>query len=63
MTFIDPIYNLYMIRNAYQVEFHLVRNEDYWSTYTGPNFIPDMRRKNLGRPITTRLHNEIDQPI
>ena len=64
-TFIDPVYNLHTIRKAYQVEFHPVRNEDYWSTYTGPNFIPDphMRRKNSGRPITTRLHNEMDQPI
>nr|XP_007161351.1 hypothetical protein PHAVU_001G061800g [Phaseolus vulgaris]ESW33345.1 hypothetical protein PHAVU_001G061800g [Phaseolus vulgaris] len=64
-TFIDPIYNLHTIRKAYQVEFHPVRNEDYWSTYTGPNFIlePHMRRKNSRRPITTRLHNEIDQSI
>jgi len=64
-TFIDPVYNLHTIRKTYQVEFHLVRNEDYWSTYTGPNFIsdPHMRRKNLGRPITTSLHNEMDQPI
>nr|XP_007149505.1 hypothetical protein PHAVU_005G075900g [Phaseolus vulgaris]ESW21499.1 hypothetical protein PHAVU_005G075900g [Phaseolus vulgaris] len=65
MTFIDPVYNLHTIRKAYQIEFHPVRNEDYWSTYTGPNFIPEphMQRKNLGRPITTRLHNEMDQSI
>jgi len=64
-TFIDPVYSLHTIRKTYQVEFHLVRNEDYWSTYTGPNFIPDphMRCKNSGRSITTRLHNEMDQPI
>jgi len=64
-TFIIPIYNLHTIRKAYQVEFHSVRNENYWSTYTWPNFIPEphMRRKNSGRPITTRLHNEMDQSI
>nr|XP_007136176.1 hypothetical protein PHAVU_009G024500g [Phaseolus vulgaris]ESW08170.1 hypothetical protein PHAVU_009G024500g [Phaseolus vulgaris] len=64
-TFIDPVYNLHTIRKAYQVEFHPIRNEDYWSTYTGPNFIPEphMRRKNSGQPITTRLRNEIDQSI
>ena len=63
--FIDPVYNLHTIRKAYQVEFCLVRNEDYWSTYTEPNFIlePHMRRKNSGRPITTHLHNEMDQSI
>ncbi|XP_068485031.1 uncharacterized protein [Phaseolus vulgaris] len=64
-TFIDPVYNLHTIRKAYQVEFHPVQNEDYWSTYTGPNFIPEphMRHKNSGRPITTCLHNEMDQSI
>jgi len=39
--------------------------EDYWSTYTGPNFNPDpqTRRKASRRPTTTRIHNEMDQPI
>ena len=40
-TFHDPIYNLHTIRKACQVEFHPIRNKDYWSTYTGPNFIFD----------------------
>jgi len=36
-----------------------------WSIYTGPNFVPDlqMKRKDSGRLITTRLHNEMDQPV
>jgi len=65
MTFIDLVYNLHTIRKTYQVEFHQVRNEDYWSTYTRPNFIPDphMQRKNSRQPITIHLHNEIDQSI
>ncbi|XP_068466322.1 uncharacterized protein [Phaseolus vulgaris] len=40
-TFIDLVYNLHTIKKAFPVEFHPVRNEDYWSTYIGPNFIPD----------------------
>jgi len=64
-TFIALVYNLHTISKVYQIEFHPVRNEDYWSTYTEPNFIPEpyMRRKKLGRPITTRLHDEMDQSI
>ncbi|XP_052736606.1 uncharacterized protein LOC108328482 [Vigna angularis] len=60
---IDPIYSLHNIFKAYEVQFHPIQNEDYWSLYTGPNFIPDpkMRRKASGRPSTNRLHNEMDQ--
>jgi len=63
--FIDPFYNLDYINKAYQIQFHPLRNEDYWSTYTSPNFIPDpqTRRKASERPTTTRIHNEMDQPI
>jgi len=43
-NFIDPVYNLDYINKAYQVQFHPLRNEDYWSTYTCPNFIPDPQR-------------------
>jgi len=53
-NFIDPVYSLDYINKAYQVQFHPLRNEDYWSTYTGPNFILDPQ---------TRIHNEMDQPI
>jgi len=64
-NFIDPVYSLDYINKAYQVQFHPLRNEDYWSTYTGPNFIPDpqTRRKASGRATTTRIHNEMDHPI
>jgi len=37
MTFVDPIYNLYNIQNTYKIQFHIVRNNDYWSIYTRPN--------------------------
>jgi len=36
----------------------------YWSNYTSHNHIPDpqTRRKAYGQPLTTRIHNEMDQP-
>jgi len=63
-TFVDPVYSPHTIKKAYQVEFHLIRNEDYWYTYRS-NFIlnPHMRHKDSGQPSTTHLHNEMDQPI
>lgn len=60
---IDPVYSLTNIFKAYEVQFHPIQNDDYWSAYTGPNFIPDpkMRRKASGRPSTNRIRNEMDQ--
>ncbi|XP_017431794.1 uncharacterized protein LOC108339163 [Vigna angularis] len=60
---IDPVYSLNNIYKAYEVQFHPIQNEDYWSAYTGPNFMPDpkMRHKASGRPSTNRIHNEMDQ--
>ena len=63
LTYVDPVYTLHNIFKAYELQFHPVRNEDYWSAYTGPNFIPDphMRRTKFGRPTTSRIHNEMDE--
>jgi len=62
--YIHPVYSLYNINKAYEIQFHPVKNKEYWSTYTRPNFIPDpnMRRRIWGRPPTNRIHNEMDQP-
>jgi len=63
-TYIYPVYSLYNINKAYEIQFHPVRNKEYWSIYTGPNFIPDpnMCRRVRGRPPTNRIHNEMDEP-
>jgi len=57
-TYIHLVYNLYTINKAYELQFHSVKNIDYWSTYTGPNFIPDPNicRRTPKRPPTTRIH-------
>jgi len=62
-TYIHPVYSLYTINKAYELQFHWVKNKDYWSTYIGPNFVPEpnMPRRALGRPPTTCIHNEMDQ--
>jgi len=47
------------------MSFHPLQNVEYWSTYNVPNFIldPHMRCKTSGRPITTCIHNKMDEPI
>jgi len=59
------VYSLHNILKAYEVQFNLVRNQEYWSTYTGPNFLPDpiMRRHQSGRLNTQRIRNEMDDSI
>ncbi|KAF1894728.1 hypothetical protein Lal_00021021 [Lupinus albus] len=61
--FISPIYRLDNILKVYELEFQPIGNEEYWPSYSGPSFIPNpiMRRKRIGRPKTTRIHNEMDE--
>ncbi|XP_068498053.1 uncharacterized protein [Phaseolus vulgaris] len=64
-TFVAPVFSLHNILKAYEVQFNPIRNQDYWSTYMGPNFLPDpiMRRHQPGRPNTQRIRNEMDDSI
>jgi len=63
--FVAPVYTLHNIFKAYETQFHPIQNQDYWSPYTGPNLIPnpDLRRSESGRLVTTRIHNQMDEPI
>jgi len=63
LTYVDPVYTLHNIFKAYELQFHAVRNEDYWSAYMVPNFIPDphMRRTKSEIPTKSRIHNEMDE--
>jgi len=60
-----PVYRLHNIFKAYEVQFNAVQNQDYWSTYTGPNLLhgPMMRRHQLGRPSTQHIRNKMDNSI
>ncbi|KAF1876420.1 hypothetical protein Lal_00029768 [Lupinus albus] len=51
------------VYTVYGLEFQPIGNEEYWPSYYGPSFIPNpiMRRKRIGRPKTTRIHNEMDE--
>ena len=53
------------IFKAYEVQFNLVRNQDYCSTYTRPNFLPNsmMCRHQSGRPSSQRIRNKMDDSI
>ena len=63
--FVSPVYTLHNIFKAYEIQFHPAQNQDYWSPYTGPYFIPnlDLRWSESERPVTTQIHNEMDEPI
>jgi len=63
--FVTLVYTVHNIFKAYEIQFHPIENQDCWSPYTGPNLIPkpDLRRSKFGRPVTTRIHNEMDEPI
>jgi len=49
----------------HEVQSQFVQNEDYCSTYIGPNLIldPYMSQNKPGRPTTTRIHNEMDESL
>jgi len=64
-TFVALVYTLHNIYKTFEVQFHPVRNQDYWCPYTSPNFIlnPHMRRSKFRRPVIIRIHNQMDEPI
>ncbi|KAF1892666.1 hypothetical protein Lal_00031938 [Lupinus albus] len=64
--FISRVYRLDNLLKVYRHEFQPIGNEEYWSPYSGPTFIPNplMRRSRTGRQKTTRIHNETnDSPL
>ena len=63
-SYIHLVYSLYNINKAYEIQFYPVKNKEYWSTNTGPNFIPDpnIHRRVWERLPTNRIHIEMDQP-
>ncbi|XP_057734846.1 uncharacterized protein LOC130950361 [Arachis stenosperma] len=60
--FVDPVYTIVSIFNVYEREFLPIPDEKMWSPWYGaclkPN--PAMRRKASGRPVSTRIRNEMD---
>ncbi|KAL5132855.1 Protein PHYLLO, chloroplastic [Glycine soja] len=63
--FVDPVYKLENIFKVYQHHFHSLGSEDTWPQYLGSYFMsdPSKRRLTSGKPTTTRIHNEMDEPI
>ncbi|KAH1210809.1 hypothetical protein GmHk_15G045029 [Glycine max] len=54
--FVDPIYKLKNIFKVYQHHFHSLGNPYFMSD-------PSKRPQTSGRSVTTRIHNEMDEPI
>jgi len=58
LTFVDPVYSLQNIFKAYEVHFQPVQNEDYWSTYIGPNLMLDPHMRHNKSEMDQSLPNK-----
>ena len=62
-NYVHDVYRIQSVFNAYKTEFALVASEAYWLEYHGlpirPN--PEHRRATEGRPVSTRIHNNMDE--
>lgn len=64
-TFVDECFCLQTMSNIYRTQFKSIPNQDYWPTEPIheewlPN--PDLRRKLKGRPCSSRIHTNMDDP-
>jgi len=63
--FVDPVYKLENIFKVYQHNFLSLGSEDTWLQYLDPHFMSDPSKwqHTSGRLATTRIINEMDEPI
>ena len=61
-NYVDDVYRIQTVFNVYRMEFASITNEDDWPSYNGPRIRPnpELRRATEGRPISTRIRNEMD---
>ena len=61
-SLVDDVYRIQTVFNVYRMEFAAIGNEDYWPPYSGPRIRPnpELRRATEGRPVSTRIRNEMD---
>ena len=61
-SFVDDVYRMHTVFNVYRMEFAAIANADYWPEYNGPRICPNpqLRRAAEGRPVSTRIRNEMD---
>ncbi|RYR62932.1 hypothetical protein Ahy_A04g020690 isoform D [Arachis hypogaea] len=60
--FVDPVYTMASVFKVYEREFSPIPDEKMWPPWYGACLKPDsaMRRKALGRSVSTRIRNEMD---
>ncbi|XP_029152475.1 uncharacterized protein [Arachis hypogaea] len=60
--FVDPLYTMASVFKVYEREFPPIPDEKMWPPWYGARLKPNfaMRRKASGRPVSTRIWNEID---
>ena len=59
---VDPVFRLDTMLQAYGTPFVPLGDEDSWPEYRGPTLKPNptYRRDKKGRPMDSRIHNEMD---
>ncbi|XP_057745423.1 uncharacterized protein LOC130963310 [Arachis stenosperma] len=61
--YVDLVYRIESVFRVYEMEFQPMPDEDMWPPYEGPRVCPNplLRRTLEGRPMTTRIRNEMDE--
>ena len=61
-SFVQGYYNTQSYYDICATLFHPIFDEYEWLPYEGPTIVPfeSMKHTSLGRPKSTRLHNEMD---
>ena len=59
----DDVYRIQSEFSIYKIEFAPIANEDYWPEYYGVplRLNPEHRRATEGRPVSTRIRNNMDE--
>ncbi|RYR13362.1 hypothetical protein Ahy_B04g070400 isoform B [Arachis hypogaea] len=60
--FVDPVYTMASVFKVYKREFTPIPDEKMWPPWYGARLKPNsaMKRKASGRPVSTRIRNEMD---
>ncbi|XP_029147038.2 uncharacterized protein [Arachis hypogaea] len=60
--YVDLVYRVESVFRVYQMEFQPVPDEEMWPPNEGPHIRPNplLRRTMEGRPVSTRIRNEMD---
>ncbi|KAL4316811.1 hypothetical protein AHAS_Ahas15G0322400 [Arachis hypogaea] len=61
--YVDLVYRMESVFRVYEMEFQPMPDEEMWPPYEGQRVCPNplLRRTLEGRPVSTRIRNEMDE--